>query len=155
MVCAPTTTDQVLLGCEHLVSGNGQICECLRSQPKLLPVSNWKFLTHFPASCLFQVKEMSQGKQSHLSLLCSPINLPAPFPSAKLTLQPEGRWMRDSNQILNRSINHSQLWCQLEGTESVNCLIKLLSLIHHCTDCLKSPVGYMCKEQGKEASSQF
>lgn len=31
VVCAPTTTDQAFLGWEQLVSGNGQMCECLRS----------------------------------------------------------------------------------------------------------------------------
>lgn len=112
-----------------------------------LPVSLHLGLLPFPCE-----RNVTRKAMSSFPYPSSPINLPAPFPSSKLTLQPEGRWMRNLNQIPNRSINHTQLWCQLEGTESVNCLIKLLSLIHHCTDCLKSPVRYMCKEQRKEAS---
>lgn len=104
--------------------GMDRCVNVLRSLPSVQALTSWKLGVSYPFPCtllsyLSPVKEKSQEKQSHLSPTHAlPLNVLLHLHPPQLTLQPEGRWMRDLNQILSRIISHTQLSWQLEGMES-------------------------------------
>lgn len=123
--------------------------------------TSWKLEISYPfpcilVSCLFPVKDMSQEKQPHLSpthalLLTFSLQLHLYHSLSRLCnlMQMDERFEPDTEQ--DHKPHPALMATRGHGVcESTNCLIKLLSLVHHYAECLKSPVRCVCvKNRGK------